>query len=544
MRGADLVARALSAAGVRHMSTLSGNQIMSVYDACIDTAVELYHVRHEAAAVHMADAWGRLTGQPGVALVTAGPGFANTLSALYVAKMAESPMVLLSGHAPLGQVGRGAFQEMAQSEMAQPVTKASWTVQDASQLGRDVARAIGLARSGRPGPVQVSLPSDMLEAQVGDIGPNGFIAVDDPVASISQEDAARTLEALLESRRPLVLAGPTLTRGRGRGLAASFAEKSQVPVVTMESPRGINDPSLGAFAEVLPQADTVLLLGERLDFTLAFGGPPAMAPECRIVQIDPDLQALEDTRRVLSDRSRLVLSTLADPTVALEVLLSLAQERRRTDTAWYDEVQTAVSYRPPEWETLAASEQGPLHPVQIGRDAQHSLREDDAVLISDGGEYGQWAQACLSAPHRLINGPGGAIGIGIPFALAARLAFPDAPVVTLLGDGALGFHIMEFDTAVRYGLPFVAVVGNDAAWNAEYQIQLRDYGPDRLVGCELGPSRYDEVVTALGGHGEHVTTPGQLGPALERAQASGLPACVNVSIQRAPAPVIRRGSGE
>ena len=395
MRGADLVARALSAAGGRHMSTLSGNQIMSVYDACIDTAVELYHVRHEAAAVHMADAWGRLTGQPGVALVTACPGgFANTLSALYVAKMAESPMVLLSGHAPLGQVGRGAFQEMAQ-----PVTKASWTVQDASQLGRDVARAIGPARSGRPGPVQVSLPSDLLEAQVDDGGSSGFIAVDDSGASVSPKDAARALETLLESRRPLVLAGPTLTRGRGPGLAASFAEKSRVPVVTMESPRGTNDPSLGAFVEVLPQADTVLLLGKRLDFTLGFGGPPALAGEWRLVQIDPAPQALEDTRRVLSDRSRLVLSTLAKPAVALEMLLSLAKERRRSDTDWYDEVQTAVSYRPPEWETLAASEQGPLHPVQIGRDVQDSLRGNDAVLVSDGGEYGQWRPGVpLGAP--------------------------------------------------------------------------------------------------------------------------------------------------
>jgi acetolactate synthase-1/2/3 large subunit len=163
------------------------------------------------------------------------------------------------------------------------------------------------------------------------------------------------------------------------------------------------------------------------------------------------------------------------------------------------------------------------------------------VFISDGGEYGQWAQACLSAPHRVINGPSGSIGSSIPFALAARIAFPNAPVVTFLGDGTAGFHLMELDTAIRYDLPFVAVVGNDATWNAEYQIQLRDYGPERLVGCELLPSRYDEVVKALGGHGEHVTSPEQLQPALERARASGLPACINVDIQRVPSPVIRRG---
>jgi acetolactate synthase-1/2/3 large subunit len=274
---------------------------------------------------------------------------------------------------------------------------------------------------------------------------------------------------------------------------------------------------------------------------LGFGDAPSLAPGCRIVQIDPEPQVLEHTRRALSDPSRLVQSVLADSLPAMEMLLSLVQDHERADSAWYDEVQAAVSYRPPEWDALARSDQGPLHPVQVGRMAQNSLRGDAAVFISDGGEYGQWAQASLSASHRVINGPAGSIGSSVPFALAARLAFPDAQVVTFLGDGTMGFHVMEFDTAMRYGLSFVAVVGNDAAWNAEIQIQLRDYGPDRLVGCELRPTRYDEVVQALGGHGEHVSVPEQLGPALERAEDSGLPACVDVSIQRIPSPVIRRG---
>ena len=540
MRGADLLVKTLEAAGVRHISSLSGNQIMPVYDACIDSGIKLYHVRQEAAAVHMADAWGRLTGQPGIALVTAGPGFANALSALYVAKMAESPMVLLSGHAPTSQLERGAFQEMAQSEMAQPVTKASWTAHDASQLGSDIVKAMALAKSGRPGPVQVSLPVDLLEATVEGALPNGGMVEESSEASFSHEDATSALDALLESRRPMVLAGPALARGRGPQLAASFAEKSGVPVVTMESPRGINDPSLGALAEVLCQADTVLLLGKKLDFTLGFGDAPSLASGCRLVQIDAEPQVLEQTRRALADPSRLALSVQADPTAALESLISLSHERLQTDTGWYDEVRTAVSYRPTDWDTLEESEQGPLHPVQVGRGARESLQGDDAVFISDGGEYGQWTQACLSAPHRVINGPSGSIGSAIPFALAARLAFPNAPVVTFLGDGTLGFHLMEFDTAIRYNLPFVAVVGNDATWNAEYQIQLRDYGPERLVGCELRPTRYNEVVKALGGYGEHVNSPGQLQPALERAKASGLPACINVSIQRVPSPVIRR----
>jgi acetolactate synthase-1/2/3 large subunit len=184
-----------------------------------------------------------------------------------------------------------------------------------------------------------------------------------------------------------------------------------------------------------------------------------------------------------------------------------------------------------------------LHPVEVGRAVQRILdRSRDAVLVADGGEFGQWAQACASAPTRLINGPGGSIGSAIPFALAARLARPEATVIAMLGDGTFGFHLAEFDTAARGALPFLAVVGNDACWNAEHQIQLRAYGRDRAHGCELLPARYDQAVAALGGHGEHVERAADLVPALERALVSRRPACVNVMIERAPAPTVARGA--
>ena len=541
LRGADLAVQTLKAGGTRRIFTLSGNQIMSVFDACIEGEIELIHVRHEAAAVHMADAWGRLTGEPGVALVTAGPGFANTLSALYVALMAESPLVLLSGHAPLSMAGQGAFQEMAQAEMAAPVTKASWTARDGARLGEDVARAMAQAWSGRPGPVHVALPVDLLETSLpGGQAPRRQDDGAREASAVGDAEARRIVDALAEARRPLVLAGPAAGRGAGAGHMRRLAEAIHTPVVHMESPRGVNDPSLGAFAEVLPESDLLLLLGKKMDFSLGLGRPPAVGKECRILQVDPEAVALDQSRRGATDGPRIELAVLGDPQATARRIADLAGDREWPDRDWYDEVREAVAYRPPAWEELQSPGDGPLHAVEVGRAVQEVLGAD-SVLISDGGEFGQWAQACARAPHRLINGPSGAIGSAIPFALAARLAFPDSPVVAMLGDGTFGFHPLEFDTAVRYGLPIVAVVGNDATWNAEYQIQLRQYGEERLVGCELLPTRYDEVVRALGGHGEHVSRASELRPALQRALASGLPACVNVDLQRNPAPAIRRG---
>jgi acetolactate synthase-1/2/3 large subunit len=542
VRGADALVRSLANAGVPHVFALSGNHVMCVFDAIRDARLKLVHTRHEAAAVHMADAWARITGEPGIALVTGGPGHANALSALYTALMAESPLVLLSGHAPHDEAGLGAFQEMKQAEMAAPVTKASWTCAGAAAIGADIARAVRIARSGRPGPVHLSLPTDVLESRV-DEGAISAAALFSPErAAIDEGKAALMLAALREAKRPLILAGPaTLTRA-GREHLARLESVLGIACVGMESPRGINDPCLGAFPPVLAQADCILLLGKRLDFTLAFGRAPAIDPRCTFVQVDPDAMELDRTRRALGDR--VVGSEVADVSAAIDMLAALAQRNARnvpTPGNWVDEVRAALTYRPPAWDGARSAEGGKLHPVEACRPLQRLLDSDpESVIVCDGGEFGQWAQACLHAPHRVINGVAGSIGSALPFAVAARLARPDAPVVALLGDGTFGFHAAEIDTAVRHALPFVAVVGNDARWNAEYQIQLKRYGPDRLIGCELRPLRYDHVTVALGGHGEHVTEARELPAAIDRAHASGLPACIDVAIDGLAAPVIRR----
>jgi acetolactate synthase-1/2/3 large subunit len=304
----------------------------------------------------------------------------------------------------------------------------------------------------------------------------------------------------------------------------------------MESPRGVADPSLGALAAVLAKADLVILLGKRLDFTLKFGKP--FAADGRFVQLDADASEFERTRRAVG--SRLEASVEIDAFGAIDALLA-APRGAKADAGWLHEVREAIAWRPPAWNEARATE-GRLHPVQALRPLQALLdAHADSVLVSDGGEIGQWAQACLQAPNRVINGIAGSIGAALPFALAARVAKPGVPVVAVMGDGTFGFHPAEIDTAVRYGLDFVLVVGNDARWNAEYQIQLREYGAQRAVGCELAPTRYDEVARAFGGHGELVTRAQDLLPAAKRAQASGKPAVLNVMIEGLAAPEMRRG---
>ena len=472
-RGADALAASLASRGVKRIFTLSGNHVMPVFDAALDAGIELIHVRHEAAAVHMADAWSRLTDESGVALVTGGPGHANAIGALYTALMADSPMLLLSGHAPTTELGHGAFQEMRQADMAQPVTKGAG-------VGIGVDQAMDLALRWKPGPVSLSVPQDLLDAPVAaGAGPPAKHPGPVPIPFSSPPPQ------LFEAQRPLILTGrifpPALEREIG------------IPVVAMESPRGVADPSLGKFAAMLGKADCVLLVGKALDFTLRFG--KAFAPDCKVIPGDAFPEA----------------------------------PKRHPNAEWLAEVRAAIAYRPPEWDGLSTVQY--LRAVQAVLDSH-----PESVFISDGGEFGQWAQACLTAPHRVINGVAGSIGAALPFALAARCAQPAAPVIALMGDGTFGFHPAEIDTAVRHKLPFVAIVGNDARWNAEYQIQLRNYGRERLVGCELLPTRYDEVAKAFGGYGEAVATPAELGPAIRRAIDSRRPAVINVAIEGLAAP--------
>ena len=539
-RGADVVMRTLESAGATKVFTLSGNHIMSLFDAALETKLDLVHVRHEAACVHMADAWGRMTGEVGIAMVTGGPGHANAVGALYTALCAESPMVLLSGHAETGELGRGGFQEIRQADMAAPVSKASWTARSAETLGDEVAEALRIAKAGRPGPVHLSLPSDLLDAHI----PAAALRWPQAVAwtphrqPLAEPIAEAVRQALAKADRPLILAWPQFAHHDGRDVLARLEEATGVPVVLMESVRGLNDATLGGFGQALAKADLIVLLAKPLDFTLKFAAPPAVDATCRIIVIDPAPALIERARRERG--AQIGLAALADGRLAAEALIVVSQGpklRPGRQSDWRAHVHAVTDERPEAWAKITSKTPGHLHPLDVFRALKPYVAKDlKSVLVCDGGEFAQWAQAVLPAGRRMINSVAGAIGSGISCAITAALIERKAPVFAVMGDGTFGFHMAEFDTAVRAKAPFVAIVGNDARWNAEHQIQLRDYGKNRTTGCELLATRYDQVVIALGGHGELVDRIADLPAAIERALASGKPACINIMTESIASP--------
>ena len=546
MNGARLLVDTLVRAGVRRLFSLSGNQIMPVYDACIDTGISIVHVRHESAAVHMADAWAQITGEVGVALVTAGPGFGNALSALFSARHSESPILLLSGDSPVAADGDGAFQEMAQRDLSRPLVKTVQRPGRAEEVGHAAAAAIACARSGRPGPVHVALPFDVLNATAGDAHRVGAAELARRPRALPAPAAADVAGRIAWAKRPVVLTGPCLNRSRAGARVAALEAALRAPVVAMESPRGLRDPALGVFSDVLAASDLVVLLGKAIDFSVGFARPPAVDAAAGLVAIDPDTRMIDRAYRIAG--GRLVASACADPDLAADALIAaapavIASGSGASDAAWCDEVAGAIADRTTV-EAMVAEAAVRFHPRLLCEAVQRVLdAAAEPILVCDGGEFGQWAQASCTAAVRIVNGLSGAIGGGLCHALAAKLARPRATVVAMMGDGTAGFHFAELDTAVREGAAFVTVIGNDFRWNAEHRIQLRDYGPDRLIGCDLAPSaRYDLAAAGLGCHGEHVTGPTGLDAALARALASGRPACLNVEIDGVAAPVFSRSS--
>lgn len=530
VNGAALLARALREARCGPIFTLSGNQILPIYDAGLDEDLVFIDTRHEAPAVYMADAWARVSGRPGVCLVTAGPGFTNALSGVAAAWLAESPLVFLSGGSTLSSAGRGGFQELDQVALARPVCKQAWLVTRAADIPAMVAQAFRTAVAGTPGPVHLTLPSDVLLERVDLDATPPPLVVGHVTPPAPPADIARAVDLLQRAERPLVLAGPSVWREPTVAYLRALLDATCIPAFNAESARGLSDPLLHGLGPEVGRADVVLLIGAQ-DFVVGFGRPPVLAADCRVIH-------------VASDAARIGFNTpvevglCGDPGVILQQLLQAwPAHSTRAAAAWSAELE---SIRSANVERLAEFERAPdvpIHPLRVAAEVRAYLRAGDCVAL-DGGEFGQWARWGLAdGPWTLLtNGKLGGIGSGLSLAMAAALARPEARAVAFVGDGTFGFHGLELDTAVRHHIPVLLIVGNDAGWASERHRQRAQYGPHRLVAADLLATRYDLVAKALGAHGELVERPDDLPGALERAFASGGPACINVAIASVPSP--------
>ncbi|MEM7750226.1 MAG: thiamine pyrophosphate-binding protein, partial [Pseudomonadota bacterium] len=471
MRGADWLLSGLTEAGVKTIFSLSGNQIMPVYDAALDAEVRLIHTRHEGAAVYMAEAAAQMTGDVGVALLTAGPGFANALSAMYTARESETAIIVLSGDSPRARDRHGAFQELDQCAAAAPMVKASFRARAGVELKNDIQRAIALAKHGRPGPVHLALPDDVLR-QTGEQSGESCVTETAHLAPLSAEQITTISEAFQSAERPMIVLGPDFCRSSAKAAVAATSKELNVPCIAFESPRGLRAPRLGAFAEVLGESDLIIAIGKPLNFMVGFGDDAILHSSCRIIQIDPDDAVLSLDHERLG--SRLALQVKSDAQGSLTAIREALSTH--STNGWVEEVEAAISYRPPSWNEDAANS-STIGPVQFAKAvAPWVSKSPDASFIVDGGEIGQWCQAILDADRAMINGPSGAIGGSIPYAIGAKAVRPEQPAITIMGDGTAGFYLAEFETAVRENTPLVAIIGNDAKWNAEHQIQIREFG--------------------------------------------------------------------
>lgn len=544
MSGARLLVQGLKQAGVEQIFSLSGDHINPIYDACLDFHIRIIDTRHESAAALMADAWTRATGRPGVFVVTGGPGHANALTGLTSAFLQGCPVLGISGAPESFLTNRGAFQELDQLALVGSISKWAALVTDPGQIPDYLATAFREALTGRPGPVHLTIPVDILSRKTGE-APVSLPQADagQPAHQPEPDLVEKALALLREAERPVVIAGSGAWWSQAGPDLERFVERSRVPLFTIGLSRGLisddhplcfgyADPLLNQAAREFVHADVICILGKRVDYRLAFGGPRVFHPGARIIQVDIHAAEIGRNRAVEVGIVADVRSFLAACRAGIRApwperpwIRHLSEVRR----AWRMSLQIGEQ-----------SSEIPIHPLRLCRELR-DLLPPEATIAIDAGDFPQWARIAVPARRAgrwLRLGPLGTLGAAIPFGIAAKLARPHEPVVVVTGDGGFAYHAFELHTALRHGLPIVVVIGNDGAMGMEKQIQTALYGPDRVVGCDLGLVRYEKVVEALGGHGECVEEPAAIRPALLRAFAAGRPACVNVMIRSVPSPLV------
>jgi acetolactate synthase I/II/III large subunit len=520
-----LIARRLKASGIDTIFTLSGGHLFSIYDGCRDEGIRLIDTRHEQTATFAAEGWSKVTRLPGVAALTAGPGVTNGMSAMAAAQQNQSPLVVLGGRAPALRWGMGSLQEIDHVPFVAPLARFAATAQSADDSGRLVDEALRAAVGAPSGVGFVDFPMDHAFSMSEDpdvAGRPGALTAVPPGPTPDAQALDRAAALLATAQRPVIMAGTNVWWGHAEAALLRLAEERQIPVLMNGMARGaVPADHPMAFSRVrgkaLGGADVALIVGVPMDFRLGFGG--VFGSDTQLVVADRVEPAREHPRAIAA-------GVYGDLT---SILSALAATGGTGHQAWVDELRTAESAARGREKAELADDRIPLHPMRVYAELA-PLLDRDAIVVIDAGDFGSYAGRVIDSYLPgcwLDSGPFGCLGSGPGYALAAKLARPDRQVVLLQGDGAFGFSGMEWDTLVRHNVPVVSVIGNNGIWALEKHPMEALYGYS--VVAELRPgTRYDEVVRALGGHGEVVGAPAELRPALERAFASGLPAVVNV----------------
>ncbi|MEW6775822.1 MAG: thiamine pyrophosphate-binding protein [Bdellovibrionota bacterium] len=534
MDGGHLLVEGLKREGVKVVFGLAGFHVSPIFNACRDAGIRLIDVRHEQAASHAADGWARATGEPGVAIVTAGPGVTNTVTGLAVAYQANVPMLLIGGKEPFMYLGQGALQAMDTAGLVRTVTKAQYTVYDVKRTPEYVSMAYREATSGVPGPVYLEVPFDHLmkpENEQYVWFPKNYRT---KVRTVSEPAyIQQACDHIQASKRPMIIAGGTVRWSHAEKELIELAEKIEAPIFLNGMGRGSVPPDHpNSFSlsrgNVLAKTDLVLLIGTPMDFRLGYG-KQKWNKDAKVIQIERIPELIAKNRDV-------DLGLCGDAGLNIKAIYDeLAKRNYKADRGGY--LQEIRADEDKRWQKMMPAMQATNSPIIHHRMCKEiaDFIDEDTIVIGDGGDIvaiGSKIIKIRKPGHWMDPGPLGCLGVGTGYALAAQAAHPDKRVLLLNGDGTWGMNGMELETALRHDLPIVCVVGNDAGWGQIRTPHKMVYGKDKLVSTELAYTRYDKIVEAMGGHGEFCDKPEQIRPALERAFAAKKAACVNIILDK------------
>ncbi|MDE0125450.1 MAG: thiamine pyrophosphate-binding protein [Bryobacterales bacterium] len=542
--GSELFVRSLKSQGIDRIFTLVGDHLNDVLQVAAREGMSIFDTRHESAAVHMADGWTRLTRKPAVSLVTGAPGHTNSITGIATADATAVPMLAVSGMSDSNARDRFAFQDMDQLSLVRGITKYAAVPARSGQIPFHVKRAFLEMLRDRPGVAHLSIPVDLFTENCKSHAPVPNERIEPARSAPASADIDRIVDLLSTAQRPAVIAGSGAYWSGADAELAAFVENARVPLFTANLARGMvsddhalcfgyADATINRGAEnALRQADLIVVAGKRLDYGVRMGGPQLFAPDAKTVQIDVCGMELGLNRQ-------LEVGVPADVRTALAALNEALAGRPAPDRSdWLDEVQRGCDAYAAEVAAIVARPRDPMHSLH----AYQALRDKlppDATICWDGGDFVHWGRYLLKARHAgrwMRLGSLAGLGVALPVGLSAQILRPDSRTVVVTGDGSLGFYVGELDTAVRYGLPLVVIVGNDGGWGIERELQKAFYPDADTVACELRSTRYDLVMKGFGGDGAHVTSPDQLEDAFDRAFRSEKPFLVNIEIAGAGSP--------